>query len=178
MMKWNTMLHLGLLSSLLLGFAPPDPSAPLSTVASVDLNRYLGKWYEIARYPNRFEKDCASDVTATYSLRDDGKINVINSCRKADGSVKQSKGYAKVVDQASRAKLKVTFFWPFYGDYWIVDLDPDYRYVVVSEPKREYLWILSRTSRMDPTQYQRVIERIRQLGFDPTKLVTSEQSGK
>ena len=99
---------------------------PLVTVRQVDLNRYAGTWYEIARYPNRFQKKCDGDTTALYLLRDDGTVGVLNSCRKSDGTVTSNKGTAKVVDPATNAKLKVTFFWPFSGDYWILDLAPDY----------------------------------------------------
>jgi len=153
-----------------------DDYKPLTTVSSLDLRRYAGRWYEIARYPNRFERSCESDVTADYALRDDGKIGVVNACRKADGSRKQSKGYAKVVDVSTSAKLKVTFFWPFFGSYWIIDLDSDYRYAVVSEPSRRYLWILSRTPRMESGLYQPILERIRSLGFDPEKLILTRHS--
>lgn len=153
-----------------------DSSTELKTVSSVDLNRYVGKWYEIARYPNRFEKDCISDVTAQYTLRPDGKIEVVNSCRKADGKMKSSKGSAKIADKQSNAKLKVTFFWPFYGDYWIIELDPEYRYAVVSEPGRKYLWILSRTPKLDPAVYDAITTRLRQNGFDPDRLVKPTQN--
>jgi apolipoprotein D and lipocalin family protein len=142
----------------------------------VDLDRYLGKWYEIARYPNRFEKDCASDVTAQYTLRADGKIEVVNSCRQSDGKVKYSKGSAKIADRQSNAKLKVTFFWLFYGNYWIIDLDPDYRYAVVSEPGRDYLWILSRTPQLDSAVYNQIAGRLREQGLDPARLIKPPQS--
>ena len=151
---------------------------PLTTVPYVDFDRYAGEWFEIARYPNRFEKECESDITAVYSLRSDGKIQVVNNCRKANGATKESSGSGKVVDPKTNAKLKISFFWPFYGDYWIVDLDPDYRYAVVSEPKREYLWILSRSPQMEPADHQRVIARIRELGFDPNRLVHPKQREK
>jgi len=108
--------------------------ASLQTVPNVDLTRYVGRWYEIARYPAWFEKDCASDVTATYTALSGGKIEVLNECRQADGQVKRSKGTARVVDKRTNAKLKVTFFWPFSGNYWIIDLAPDYSYAVVGEP--------------------------------------------
>jgi apolipoprotein D and lipocalin family protein len=155
-----------------------DSAAELKTVPSVDLNRYLGKWYEIARYPNRFEKNCVADVTAHYTLRDDGKINVLNSCRQPDGKMKSSKGSAKVADPQSNAKLKVTFFWPFYGNYWIIDLDPDYRYAVVSEPGRDYLWILSRTPQLPNDVYEGIATRLRAQGLDPGKLIKPKQSEK
>lgn len=147
---------------------------PLRTVSSVDLKRYAGRWYEIARYPNRFERRCASDITAEYFLRDDGKIRVVNSCLESGGRRRESIGSAKAVD-STNAKLKVTFFWPFSGDYWIIDLDQDYRYAVVSEPKRKYLWILSRTSQMNRAQWSPILERLRELGFDPARLIMPKQ---
>lgn len=147
----------------------------LVAVSHVDLARYLGKWYEIARYPNRFEKSCASDVIADYTRGDDGKITVTNTCRKADGKSKESKGTAKVVDTSSNAKLKVTFFWPFSGDYWVIDLDPDYKYAVIGEPDRKYLWVLSRTPELAPEVYERIMGKVRELGYDPAKLVRTPQ---
>jgi apolipoprotein D and lipocalin family protein len=150
-------------------------TAPLKAVEHVDLARYLGKWYEIARYPNRFEKSCASDVTADYARRDDGKITVTNACRKSDGKSKESKGTAKMVDTTSNAKLKVTFFWPFSGDYWVIDLDPDYKYAVIGEPDRKYLWVLSRTPELGPGVYERIMGKVRELGYDPAKLVKTPQ---
>src|SRR6476659_10065823 len=98
-----------------------DAKPPLDAAPSVDLNRYAGRWHEIARFPNRFQRDCASDTTATYTLRPDGKITVLNQCRKADGSTIKVTGTAKLADaKGPSSKLKVTFFWPFYGDYWII----------------------------------------------------------
>ena len=153
-----------------------NSSTGLQTVASVDPNRYAGKWYEIARYPNRFEKKCISDVTAEYTLLQNGKMQVVNSCREKEGNVKVSKGTAKIVDRQSNAKLKVTFFWPFYGDYWIIELDPEYRYAVVSEPGKKYLWILSRTPRLDAAVYDEILARIQEKGFDPSRLIRPDQS--
>lgn len=147
----------------------------LQTVSYVDLHRYLGTWYEIARLPNRFERRCDADVTANYSLRGDGTIRVVNGCRQKDGSIRRSNGYAKIVDKNTNSKLKVTFFWPFFGNYWIVDLDRDYRYAVVSEPRRKYLWILSRTPQVDPALYHRILERIEVLGFDSSRLIMPKQ---
>lgn len=119
-----------------------------------------------------------SDVAAHYSLRDDGKIKVVNSCRKQSGEVKESKGTAKVVDKNSNAKLKVTFFWPFYGDYWVIGLDSDYRYAVISEPDRKYLWILSRTPQMAPGLYEQALDNVRRQGLDPSRLIKPLQSAK
>lgn len=149
---------------------------PLEVVDSVDLERYLGRWYEIASYPAWFQKNCTA-VTADYSLREDGLIEVINSCRKKtlDGKLKQSKGRAKVVDETTNAKLKVSFFGPFWGPYWIIDLDPEYRWAVVGAPSRKYLWILSRTPQMDQTVYDEIVSRLPAKGYDPEGLNTTEQ---
>ncbi len=149
---------------------------PLRTVDGVDLGRYSGTWYEIARYPNRFQRDCESDTTAEYTLRKDGKVQVVNSCRQKDGKTKTARGTAKIADKATNAKLRVTFFWPFYGDYWVIGLSPDYRYAIVGEPKRNYLWILSRTPEMDEPTYQSIVEQIRGAGYDPGKLIKTPQS--
>lgn len=141
----------------------------LEVVPRVELGKYLGKWYEIAHLPARFQKDC-TDTTATYTLSEDGKISVLNECIK-NGKVKQAKGKAKVVDKNSGAKLKVTFFWPFYGDYWIIDLGKDYDYAVVGTPNRKYLWILSRTPQMDDKLFSQLIESVKSKGFDVNNLI-------
>ncbi len=151
-------------------------TAPLTTVDHVDLNRYAGKWYEIARYPNRFQRKCQSDTTATYNIRADGKVQVVNACREKDGKITAASGTAKVVDSATNAKLKVTFFWPFYGDYWVIGLSPDYQYAIVGEPARKYLWILSRTPTMDEATYQELLRRVESLGYQPENLVKTPQS--
>lgn len=154
-----------------------DSNAPLQVAPSVDLARYAGKWYEIARLPNRFQRNCASDVAATYTLRPDGKITVLNECRKADGSSKSAKGTARVADsKGPKTKLKVTFFWPFSGDYWILDLDPEYRWVLVGEPSRKYLWILSREPQIPRTEYDRLVEIARRQGFQVEALMRTRQS--
>jgi len=140
----------------------------LQTVAHVDLQRYLGKWYDIAHYPQSFQKGC-SCTTAEYSRNDDGSILVINSCNK-NGKVKVSKGKAKVMDKKTNAKLSVTFFWPFSGKYWIIDLASDYSYAVVGHPNRNYLWILSRTKQIDPQIYIDILARIKAKGYDLKKL--------
>jgi apolipoprotein D and lipocalin family protein len=153
-----------------------DGKALLEVVPSVDLTRYAGKWYEIARLPNRFQRDCAGNTTATYTLRPDGKITVLNECRTADGRRKSATGTARVADpRGPNAKLKVTFFWPFSGKYWIIDLDPEYRWAVVGEPRRDYLWILSREPRLDAALYQQIVERAKQRGFAIEKLLKTRQ---
>jgi len=160
-----------------LAFAAPgrDADKPLRTVTSVDLDRYLGRWYEIASYPAWFQKNCTA-TTADYSLREDGLIKVINSCRKGspDGKLKQAIGKARVADSATNAKLKVSFFWPFWGPYWIIDLDPDYRWAVVGVPSRKYLWILSRSPQMDDATYQGIVDRLRDQGYDPARLIKTQ----
>jgi apolipoprotein D and lipocalin family protein len=151
-------------------------ASPLRAVGKVDLAQYTGRWYEIARYPNRFQRDCQSHTTAEYTLRDDGKLQVVNSCRQADGKVKQVRGTAKIADKETNAKLKVTFFWPFYGDYWVIGLSPDYRYAIVGEPKRKYLWILSRTPQLDNVTYEEILSQIKTAGYDTEKLIKTPQS--
>ena len=163
-----------------LGGCAPTPKEimkPLATVAQVDLNRYLGEWYEIARYPNRFQQDCPASK-ATYTLRPDGRIAVLNECWDADYHqvIRAVRGTARVVEPASNAKLKVTFFWPFAGDYWIIDLDNDYQYAVVGHPDRKYLWILGRGKNMDETLYQEILTRLAAQDYDPTRLIRRNQS--
>ena len=150
--------------------------APLSVVSAVDLERYQGEWYEIASYPAWFQKGCVGS-TAQYSLLKNVKIQVVNRCFKGslDGPLKESKGKAEVVDTTTNAKLKVWFFWPFKGNYWIIDLSPDYQWAVVGEPSRKYLWILSRTPDMSETVYQDILARLPEKGYDPGKLVKTEQ---
>ena len=164
-------------ASLIL-FALPTASSgedqPLQTVAHVDLDRYVGKWYELARYPNRFERECDRNVTADYAKREGG-IKVVNSCLRADGKVKRSEGHAKIQDEASNAKLAVTFFWPFYGKYWVIDLGQNYEFAVVGEPSRKYLWILSRTSSLPDDKYADIIGRLAAKGYDASKLVKTKQ---
>lgn len=143
----------------------------LEVVPSVDLSRYVGKWYEIARLPNRFQKKCADSVTANYTLRSDGSIQVVNRCRTASGEFTTATGKAKIADKKTNAKLKVTFFWPFYGKYWILDLGQNYEYAVIGEPGRDYLWILSRTPQMDEALYQRLLAKMQARGFDTTRMI-------
>ena len=146
------------------------PRKPLATVPHVELNEYLGRWYEIARYPTRFERKCVANAMANYSQRSDGKIDVLHTYRREDGSVNKSKGIAEIKDPNTNAKLKVTFSWPFSDEYWILDLASDYSYAAVGEPTRRCLWILSRTPQMDEQTYNSIAGRLQQLGFDPARL--------
>jgi apolipoprotein D and lipocalin family protein len=145
----------------------------LEVVPHVELEKYLGKWYEIAHLPAKFQEGC-NETTATYTLLKDSSISVLNQSIK-DGKMKQAKGKAKIVDKNSNAKLKVTFFWPFYGDYWIIKLGNDYDYSVVGTPNRKYLWILSRTPQMDDKLYSQLIEYVGSKGFDVNKLIKTLQ---
>ena len=153
---------------------------PLKTVAFVDLDRYLGQWYEIARYPNSFQKGC-DQATAQYSLTDDGDIRVLNTCINLKTKKPQTaEGLATVKDPFTHAKLKVSFLPPWLrwtglgrGDYWVIDLASDYSYSVVSEPKRKYLWILSRTATLPADVYQKILDRLTESGFDIKKLINS-----
>lgn len=153
--------------------------APLRVVDSVDLSRYQGRWYEVARLPNRFEEKCAGDVTAEYTLRPDGRITVLNSCRKRDGQMSAAEGVAKPAGrEGPNSRLKVRFapgylsFLPFvWGDYQIIELAPDYAHAVVGSPDRKYLWVLSRNPRMDEATYLRLTEAARSQGFDVGRLI-------
>ncbi|MBN2359198.1 MAG: lipocalin family protein [Deltaproteobacteria bacterium] len=144
---------------------------PLQTVPRVELERYLGTWYEIASFPQSFQKGCTAS-TANYTLRPDGQIDVLNRCRKGspDGPEDSAKGRARVVDTATNAKLEVSFFGPFWGDYWIVDLGADYQYAVVGHPSRDYLWILSRTPTMDEAVYQGIVDQLKATGHEVERL--------
>ena len=148
----------------------------LQTVPNVDLNKYAGKWYEIASYPKIFQKDCHCS-TAEYTLSEKGFVIVENRCNKGSVNGKQSyiKGKAFVENNSGNAKLKVQFFWPLKAKYWIIDLADDYSYAVVSHPSKKYLWILSRKSKMDDTVYQEIISRLKLKGFDLSKLQKTEQ---
>ena len=133
-------------------------------------------WYEIARYPNNFQRGCVGS-RATYTLRDDGNISVLNECydKAFDGKLRFAKGKAWVVDKETNAKLKVSFFWLFAGDYWIIDLGKDYEYAVVGHPKRKYLWILSRTKEMDAVVYEGILSRLQEKEYDTSKLMRTLQ---
>ena len=142
--------------------------------AEDDLRRYLGRWFEIARYEQSFQKGCEG-VTADYSLRFDGTIAVINRCRKPDGQIAEAHGRAKIVDSSFNAKLKVSFFGPFYGDYWVLDHADDYSWSVVGEPSGRYLWILSREPSPPKRIVEGLIQRVRNMGYDVSMLLRTEQ---
>lgn len=143
----------------------------MNTATKVDLQKYMGKWHEISRLEHHFQKSCVGSH-AEYTLRDDGEVNVINRCiDERDGRKKEAKGRAWSVDPVSNSRLKVSFFWPFRGDYWIIELGEKYDYSVVGSPDRKYLWILAREPVMDETLYSAIIERLRKQGFPVDSLV-------
>ena len=145
----------------------------LQVVDYVDLERYLGTWYEVAAIPQWFQRDCLKS-TAEYSLKEPGKIRVINRCTTEDGE-KKVKGKAWVTDETTNAKLKVQFFWPFSGNYWIIELDSDYRFAVVGEPEREALWILSREPVLEPEILEDLLDQIEYIhGYDRNKIVIKQ----
>jgi apolipoprotein D and lipocalin family protein len=151
-------------------------SQTLETVPNVDLQKYAGKWFEIASFPQRFQKGCHC-TTAEYTLSDKDYIIVENRCNRDSINGKQSyiKGKAFADKNSGNAKLKVQFFWPFKAKYWIIDLANDYSYAVVGHPNRKYLWILSRTTKIDEQIYQGIITRLKEKGFDTTKLQMTKQ---
>lgn len=171
--------------SLVLGVctAPQEEKSPLQVVPSIDVNRYCGTWYEIARLPNRFQKKCVSDVTANYTLLEDGTLRVVNRCRTETGEFIESEGRARrKADDEPNSKLEVRFapaflsFLPMvWGKYWVIDLAADYSYAVIGEPDREYLWILSRTPTIPPETYDSITGKIREMGYDPALLVRTRQ---
>ena len=163
--------------------APPANAAkPLATIAALDVPRYMGTWYEIAKFPNRFQKKCVGFTKATYSALADGTLQVVNRCRTANGKTEEAIGAARQVGAPDSPKLKVRFapamlsFLPMvWGDYWVVDLDPGYQLAAVSEAKREYLWILSRSPKVDKASYDALVARLAGQGLDVSKLVFTNQ---
>jgi apolipoprotein D and lipocalin family protein len=158
---------------------------PLRVVPEVDYARYAGRWYEIARLPNWFEQDCASDITAEYTLRADGRLAVVNRCRKANGATREAKGVARRVDGQPPSVLKVRFAPGFlswlpqvWGDYQMIALAPDYSTVVVGSPDRKYLWILARTPRLDDQVYQRLLDEGRSQAFDVARILKVQQAAR
>jgi apolipoprotein D and lipocalin family protein len=144
----------------------------VNTVPYVDLSKYTGKWYEISKIPNSFQKGCARNTTAEYKLREDRRIDVINKCIEDDGSVNEAEGLAKVEDEKTNAKLKVSFvsilgIHLFWGDYWIIGLDKNYEYAVVGHPERKYGWILSRTPKLSDEKLQEAFSILKNNGYNP-----------
>jgi apolipoprotein D and lipocalin family protein len=178
---WAPIRSLALAWACALSMPAQAELAPLKTVAAVDVPRYMGTWHEVAKYPNWFQKKCASSTQATYSLQADGRVQVLNRCKTDKGEWSEALGAARQIGGPTSAQLKVRFapawlsFIPMvWGDYWIIELDPDYQWVVVSEPKREYLWILSRTPQLPAATYQALLVKLDKLGFDLKKIEPSK----
>ncbi|MDZ5460824.1 lipocalin family protein [Azohydromonas lata] len=155
----------------------PAPSAELATIEALDVPRYEGTWYEIAKFPNRFQSQCVADTQARYSLQEDGTVRVLNRCRLASGAMDEAVGTARQQGGPASPKLKVRFApawlsWlpAVWGDYWVVDLDAGYQLSAVSEPRREYLWILSRTPQVDAARYDALLQRLAAQGLDVARL--------
>jgi apolipoprotein D and lipocalin family protein len=180
------LLAIGLLSATITVLAAArerHEHTDLVPIDSLDVPRYLGAWYEIAKYPNRFQKQCDGYTTAHYSLQPDRTLQVVNRCRRADGRYVEAVGAARQLGRADSPKLEVRFapgwlsFLPMvWGDYWVIDLDPDYQLAAVSEPKREYLWILSRTPTVPRQAYAALLARLERQGFDLDRLEATRQA--
>jgi apolipoprotein D and lipocalin family protein len=144
---------------------------PLRTV-TMELPKYMGQWYEVARLANRFQKSCVSATLIRYSLRSDGKFDLYNECKDASGKLVTSTAVGRKADpRGPDSKMKVTFLRPFSADYWVIDLDQDYKWAMTGQPSRDYLWILSREPRIDESLYERLVASAKTLGFDVNKLV-------
>ena len=176
------MKHL-LVALLCLVAVPATAADTPDTIAALDVPRYMGTWFEIARFPNRFQKKCAGDVRADYSLDPDGRVRVANRCRLADGRMTEAVGIARQIGPATSPKLEVRFapawlsFIPFvWGKYWVLDLDDDYRLVAVGEPGRDYLWVLSRTPTVERGQYDALLARLAAKGYDTGRLEVTRQA--
>jgi apolipoprotein D and lipocalin family protein len=148
---------------------------PLTSVRWLDLERFAGKWYELARYPNWFQHGCHSDVTAVYTLEGE-VLHIMHSWLGADGQTRTLKGIARVVDPVTRARFKVNFFKPYSGKYWVIDLGQDYEYSVIGEPERKYLWVLARQPILEQTTCLTILENIRASGYDPAGLRVTRHS--
>ena len=194
----NTITHLlsrSLITALCISFSAWAPlasaqaqsseasPAPLESIASLDVPRYMGTWYEVAKYPNRFQRRCIANTSATYAIQPNGMLQVINRCQKEDGSITDALGAAKQVGDATSPKLEVRFapawlsFLPFvWGNYWVIDLDPQYQLAAVSEPSRKYLWILSRSKTVEPKAYEALLQRLKEKGFNLDAIEISKQT--
>ena len=179
--RWAAVVALAAAATLEPFTARAQARPPVRTVASVDLDRYAGDWFEIARFPNRFQRQCVGDVRASYARRPDGRLDVVNRCRTADGET-EARGVARIVDEQTFAKLKVRFApawlsWlpAVWGDYWIIGLAPDYSWAVVGDPGRAYLWILARAPYLDDASVAAARAAAQHNGFDVSRLVPTPQ---
>jgi len=173
-MLYRCLLAIFLFSFLCISALTGKTLPPLQTVPRVDMQRYMGTWYEIASFPQRFQKGCVA-TRATYSLREDGMVDVLNECRRnsLNGAWRKVQGRARIVDGSTNSKLEVSFvgpllgdFWLFWGQYWILDLGKNYEYAVVGHPSRKYLWILSRKPfLLNHKLYDQILDRLQKQGY-------------
>jgi apolipoprotein D and lipocalin family protein len=173
---WVVCMSLALLVGGSVAAEPPRP------VERVDLQRYVGRWYEIAAIPNFFQRNCARDTTADYALRDDGLVSVTNSCVEASGRVEQAQGVARIVDPATNARLEVSFVSLlgvrlFWGDYWVIGLGEDYEYALIGTPSRRWGWILARDPHSSEAQIQSWLTELTGQGYKPEDFVRTPQRG-
>ena len=177
----NTLLRLFILGLTCMGLhATAQPSAPLVPIAALDVPRYMGTWYEIAKYPAWFQRKCVGSTSAQYSLLEGGRVQVLNRCKMANGEWNEALGLARQIGSATSAQLKVRFapewlsFIPMvWGDYWVIALDPQYQWSIVSEPSRQYLWILSRTPTLPRATYEQLLQQLGTMGFDLNRIEAS-----
>ncbi len=181
------VLLVPVLSLLLMGIGASQANAlqgdqSVKTIVALDVPRYLGTWYEIAKFPNWFQKKCVGNTKAVYTAKPDGNLRVLNSCKTAGGETSEAEGAARQIGAKDSPRLEVRFapewlsFLPLvWGDYWVIDLDPQYQVAAVSDPRREYLWVLSRTPQLDPRVYEELLQRLKQQQFDIRKLELTSQ---
>lgn len=175
LMKAGIRISAMLISLLFAGCASRPP---LATVPAVDLGRYEGHWFEIAKYPNWFQRACSSDVSAEYTAQPDGTISIVNKCRMKNGAMREAKGRATIVPGSNNAKLRLRFAGsPVAGDYWIIGLDEKhYSWALVGHPSRQFLWILARDPELQPAKYQRIVALAASLGYKAARIETTTQS--
>lgn len=183
----SRVLLFSILGALLIGLGSSQAIAQqgdqtVKTIASLDVPRYLGTWYEIAKFPNWFQKKCVSNTKAVYTAKPDGNLRVLNSCKTAGGEISEAEGLARQIGAKDSPKLEVrfapewlSFLSLVWGDYWVIDLDSQYQVAAVSDPRRDYLWVLSRTPQMDPKVYADLLQRLKQQQFDIQKLELTSQ---
>jgi apolipoprotein D and lipocalin family protein len=148
---------------------PQATESKVTSVAALDLTRYAGEWFEVVAFPKFFQRNCVGDTTANYALALDGSIKVTNRCRTQDG-MDEASGHATVVEGSANSRLKVSFFWPFKADYWVIGLDADYRWALVGNPNRKYLWLLSRTPQLPQPLLEMALASAKAQGYDLSQL--------
>ena len=178
---WRTLLLMTLMTCAYKVIHAQELQA-VKSINQIEITRYMGTWYEIAKFPNWFQKKCVSNTKAVYSLKDDGKLKVLNSCKTASGEVSEAEGTARQMGASDSPKLEVRFapdwlsFLPLvWGDYWVIDLDSQYQVAAVSDPRREYLWVLSRSPQLDAAVYDALLKRLQDQQFDIRKLEPTQQ---